>query len=97
MQARNWDEAVLKPAVGSRGRGVVRVALSSWGLAHTTGAMRLLLQGDVLLQPFLPPVRVRVLPPGPATASIYTKVWGEICVIFLEGRVVHAVHKVRSN
>ena len=97
MQARGWAEAVLKPAVGSRGRGVVRVALSSWGLAQASGAMRLLLQGDVLLQPFLPPVRVRAVPLAPARNPLHTEVWGEVCVIFLEGRVVHAVHKVSSN
>ena len=64
-------------------------------------------QGDCLLQPFLPPCRRpdAPLPPPRAPPSRPDASgsdgssgqaivhWGEVCVLFLDGKVIHAVHK----
>ena len=63
----------------------------------------LLSQGDCLLQPFLSPVTATT--PAPVSASVPSEVdavaattapvskWGEVCIILVDGVIVHAVHK----
>lgn len=91
---RGWSRAVIKPAVASGSRGMVRVAVDgatappgadtiegAGELDLTAGQAHLeslLARGDVLIQPFLDAVVDR----------------GELSVIVLEGQVSHAVRKL---
>lgn len=122
MIALGWSVAVLKPAVGSRCEGVIRLSLENWSLTMAFKAAALLREGDCLLQPFLPSVacstysvasraadqmdanhlkKVRIS--GPETNRNSTglrsdddkdiMLLGEVCVLCVNGKVVHAVHK----
>jgi len=104
MQARGWAQAVLKPAVGTRCEGVMRLGLQTWSLAMAFGAASLLRDGDCVLQPFLPPVAALAPPAAPeapveslqadlpATCQRDTLL-GEVCVLCIDGEIAHAVHK----
>ena len=52
LRAQGWDDAIVKPAVGSGARGMLRVAPGE-GEGHFAG---LLARGEVLVQPFLPAI-----------------------------------------
>ena len=99
LERSGWDNAVLKPAVGTRGEGVLRIRLDDWGLSTASNVQRLLSAGDCLLQPYLPNIRCEALCPSdlaadsPVKASTPTSLWGEICVLFVDGVIVHAIHK----
>lgn len=103
MSRYGWQEAILKPAVGTRGEGVMRLSLAKWSLAMAFSVASLLKDGDCVLQPFLPPVQMcnkseicdRIidstynLSPPQQDSSLL----GEVCVICINGQISHAVHK----
>ena len=95
MEQYGWSDAVLKPAVGTRGEGVLRLSIlgdDGWNLRTALDVARLLeaSSGECLLQPFLPPCPRSI---GQKAAGTLEKYWGEVCVLFLNGEIVHAVHK----
>jgi hypothetical protein len=95
MEQNGWNDAVLKPAVGTRCEGVQRLFLSSWDLQAASAVSRALAQGDCLLQPFLPSISCEN---GPQCDSEVNSLanrsnWGEICIIFINGVISHAIHK----
>lgn len=57
MELNLWHDAILKPAVGSRCEGVLRLQLTGWDLATAMEVQALLSIGDCVLQPFISPVR----------------------------------------
>ncbi|GMI06305.1 hypothetical protein TrLO_g12000 [Triparma laevis f. longispina] len=87
MERRGWVDAVLKPACGTRCEGVIRLSTKGWSLGTAMEVTRLLAdsEGDCLLQPFLGPCRQNTLH------------WGEVCVVFVNGSIIHAVHKSPSK
>ena len=107
MLAHGWAEAILKPAVGTRCEGVMRLSLKCWTLSMAFRVASLLKDGDCILQPFLPPVACTLPAPSstsaPArqtppiidgTANIHDPpLLGELCVLCIQGEITHAVHK----
>lgn len=97
LDARDWNRAVIKPAVGAGGSGLCRVALDPRhpdpqdGAAPESAEHRadraqehldaLLEVGDAMVQPFLPTVATR----------------GELSVVIVEGQVSHAVRKYPAD
>ncbi|MBC5806205.1 MAG: hypothetical protein DLM53_08805 [Candidatus Eremiobacter antarcticus] len=79
MHAQGWPEAVIKPAIGLSTYGVLRVSThDEAGLQSGQRHLeRLLLDGDVMLQPYL------------ASVNDY----GERALIFIDGTYSHAVRK----
>jgi glutathione synthase/RimK-type ligase-like ATP-grasp enzyme len=79
LAARDWPDAVVKPAVGASAEGLVRV--SARVRAALTAGQRhldaLLAEGDALVQPYLAGVERR----------------GELSVVVVAGEVTHAVRK----
>ncbi len=79
MRSRGWHEAVIKPAIGLSTYGVLQISMedeAAFGEAQRH-ASRLLLAGDVMLQPYLPSVND----------------YGERALIFIAGSYSHAVRK----
>ena len=118
MESNGWQEAVLKPVVGSRGRFVTRLSLRKWDLTSTNTIVQLIARGgDYLLQPCLPPVFFPGVhcdnnyhhledsfnptvdaSVGNCVHGIGDKIMvpaslGECCLLFLNGSIIHAVHK----
>jgi glutathione synthase/RimK-type ligase-like ATP-grasp enzyme len=79
LVARDWQQAVVKPAVGASAHGLARVdARDPAGLAAGQRHLDALLRGgDALVQPYLDAV---------TTA-------GELSVVVVDGQVTHAVRK----
>ena len=71
---------VAKPALGSRGDGVERLAAAG-DEGEWRKLERLLAERDMLLQPFLSSVTLD----------------GELCLVFVDGELLHAVHKDPSG
>ena len=94
MEKLGWVEAVLKPACGTRCEGVLRLSIEGWTLRVAMEVARLLAdsEGDCLLQPFLGPCRQCS---NCSVANITH--WGEVCVLFVNGKIIHAVHKTPSK
>lgn len=96
LEEYGWADAILKPAVGTRGEGVLKLQLSSWDLSMAADVQNLLSGGDCLLQPFMR--TVRCTPNNGITVMSSsdhgpTYLWGEICIIFVNGIIVNAIHK----
>jgi glutathione synthase/RimK-type ligase-like ATP-grasp enzyme len=79
MHTQGWPEAVIKPAIGLSTYGVLKVSSHDQaGLESGNRHLkRLLLEGDVMLQPYL------------ASVTDY----GERALIFIDGSYSHAVRK----
>jgi glutathione synthase/RimK-type ligase-like ATP-grasp enzyme len=78
LASRGWHRAVVKPAVSAGSEGLVRVQDGSGEVADAQRHLdRLLAQGDVLVQPYLPTVETR----------------GELSVVVVDGQASHAVRK----
>jgi glutathione synthase/RimK-type ligase-like ATP-grasp enzyme len=78
LAERGWAEAVVKPAVSASAYGTFRVSAAAAATGASGEALgRLLEEGDVLVQPFLPEV----------TRD------GEWSFVFLGGALSHAVRK----
>ena len=95
MVKRNWLNAILKPAVGTRCEGVMRLSISSWTLQVAFAVASLLKGGDCLLQPFLPPVFSTISNENAHDESLIKSCTplGEVCVLCIDGEITHAVHK----
>jgi len=93
LRRRDWSHAVVKPAIASGSRGMIRVAVDNAGGADHRGIIgagevdlvtgqhhldELLAVGDAMVQPFLSRVAER----------------GELSVVVVNGAVSHAVRKV---
>lgn len=79
VQARGWEHAFLKPAVGLCASDTLRFHASPDGLAKAQGHVdRLLPHGDLILQPYLKRVETE----------------GEFSAIFFGGAFSHAVQKI---
>lgn len=93
LERRDWPRAVVKPAIASGSRGMVRVAVEGAAGADRGGIVgagevdlatgqhhldTLLATGDAMVQPFLSRVAER----------------GELSVVVVNGAVSHAVRKV---
>jgi glutathione synthase/RimK-type ligase-like ATP-grasp enzyme len=86
LVSRDWQQAIVKPAVASGSDGVLRVAVhdtddaaeTAVGQRHLDG---LLGAGDAMVQPFM--------------AAIETR--GELSVVVIDGEVSHAVRKRPAN
>mmetsp|Transcript_26354 Transcript_26354/g.52567 ORF Transcript_26354/g.52567 Transcript_26354/m.52567 type:complete len:399 (+) Transcript_26354:1-1197(+) len=101
MEKLGWVEAVLKPACGTRCEGVLRLSIAEWSLRIAMEVAKLLRdsEGDCLLQPLLAPCRQRQANGSsqPGDGSVNIEHWGEVCVLFINGKIVHAVHKTPSK
>ena len=83
LASRGWGRAVLKPAVGAGAEGVVRVQVHDETAARAgqEALTRLLMEGDVLVQPYLGSVEAR----------------GELSVVLIDGCPTHAVRKTPAS
>ncbi len=79
LAARGWERAFVKPCVGATARETLRFAADADGIAQAQAHLeRLLLEEDLLLQPYL--------------ASVETE--GELSVLFVDGEPTHGVQKL---
>lgn len=81
MRVREWSQVVLKPAVGSGGRGLVRVDEGDDPAVGQRYLDVLAATGDAMVQPYIDAVRTS----------------GEVSVIVAEGKATHAVRKRPSE
>eukprot|EP00026_Physarum_polycephalum_P014960 Phypoly_transcript_15533.p1 GENE.Phypoly_transcript_15533~~Phypoly_transcript_15533.p1 ORF type:complete len:286 (+),score=47.50 Phypoly_transcript_15533:33-890(+) len=78
MRENKWNMAVVKPAVGAFATDVHKIQSGSITHQQEKHMKVLLEQQDMLVQPFISSVKLK----------------GEISLIFIDGKYVHAVHKI---
>eukprot|EP00310_Coccolithus_braarudii_P013815 CAMPEP_0183340650 /NCGR_PEP_ID=MMETSP0164_2-20130417/7132_1 /TAXON_ID=221442 /ORGANISM="Coccolithus pelagicus ssp braarudi, Strain PLY182g" /LENGTH=305 /DNA_ID=CAMNT_0025510823 /DNA_START=26 /DNA_END=939 /DNA_ORIENTATION=+ len=74
-------ELLYKPALGTRGQGVVRLRLSAGCAAGAEDLLGLVATTDMLIQPWLP----------------HVSVGGELCFVFVNEELLHVVHKSAAH
>jgi glutathione synthase/RimK-type ligase-like ATP-grasp enzyme len=79
MESRGWTDAIVKPVIGLGAQNLHRVELND---PNTEKALaQLHVEREVLVQPFLPSVRVR----------------GETSLIYIGGELTHTVRKLPAS
>ncbi len=83
LAVRDWDAAIIKPAIDGGARRLLRVGPGAAGAGAAQAHVNTLLAGDgaVMVQPFLESVERD----------------GELSIVFVDGRVTHAVRKRPSS